>query len=310
MASKHGLGRGLSALINEKPAAAMKTGLEATGANNDTPPEGLTTNVPVDKIRPNPKQPRRRFAPEALEDMVRSIQTHGVLQPLLVRRIGDHYELIAGERRWRAARQAGLENVPAILKEVGDRDALEVTLIENLQREDLNPVEEAEGYHSLMEQFALSHEEIALRVGKARATVTNSLRLLTLPAEIKQMLADGRLSAGHAKALLGVAIDEEKCFLARRALEEGWSVRVLEKAVERLGRAPRKPRAMRDDIPAAHLQDISDKLHRHFGTSVRLVPSRTLANGKKAKGLIEIDFYSNEDLTRILDLLGLTDQAG
>ena len=306
MASKHGLGRGLSALINEMPAAAGTPG--PAPVNAGTPPEGMTT-VPVDKIRPNPKQPRRRFAPEALEDMVRSIQTHGVLQPLLLRRMGDHYELVAGERRWRAARQAGLETVPAILKDVSDRDALELTLIENLQREDLNPVEEAEGYHSLTEQFALSHEEIALRVGKARATVTNALRLLALPEEIKQMLADSRLSAGHAKALLGVAIDEEKCFLARRTVEEGWSVRVLEKAVERLARAPRKPRAMRDDIPAAHLQDLSDKLHRHFGTRVRLVPSRTLANGKKAKGLIEIDFYSNEDLTRILDLLGLSDQG-
>jgi ParB family transcriptional regulator, chromosome partitioning protein len=241
--------------------------------------------------------------------MVKSIQTHGVLQPLLLRRIGNFYELVAGERRWRAARQAGLETVPAILKDVNDRDALELTLIENLQREDLNAIEEAEGYQSLSEQFNLSHDDIAQRVGKARATVTNALRLLALPGEIKQMLSDVRLSAGQAKALLGVAIDEEKCFLARRAVEEGWSVRVLEKAVERLARAPRKPRAMRDDIPAAHLKDLSDKLHRHFGTSVRLVPSRTLANGKKAKGLIEIDFYSNEDLTRILDLLGLAEQG-
>jgi len=305
MASKHGLGRGLSALISEKPAGGAPG---PSPVNADTPPNGMTT-VPVDKIRPNPKQPRRRFTPEALEDMVRSIQTHGVLQPLLLRRVGDSYELVAGERRWRAARQAGLETVPAIFKDVSDRDALELTLIENLQREDLNPIEEAEGYHSLADQFALSHEEIALRVGKARATVSNALRLLALPGEIREMLTSSRLSAGHAKALLGVAIDDEKCFLARRAVEEGWSVRVLEKAVERLSRAPRKPRAMRDDIPAAYLQDLSDKLHRHFGTSVRIVPSRTLANGKKAKGLLEIDFYSNEDLTRILDLLGLTEHG-
>ncbi len=306
MALKHGLGRGLSALISDTPTAAKTT--EPAPGQAGIPPQGMIT-VPVDKIRPNPKQPRRLFAPEALDDLVKSIQTHGVLQPLLLRRMGDHYELVAGERRWRASRQVGLETVPAIIKDVNDRDALELTLIENLQREDLNPIEEAEGFHSLAEQFTLSHEEIALRVGKARATVTNSLRLLTLPDEIKQMLADSRLSAGHAKALLGVSIDEEKCFLARRAVEEGWSVRVLEKAAERLTRAPRKPRAMRDDIPPEHLQDLSDKLHRHFGTSVRLVPSRTLANGKKAKGLIEIDFYSNEDLTRILDLLGLVEQG-
>lgn len=306
MAQKHGLGRGLSALIKEAPPARAPTG--PVPVNRDAVPEGVTA-VAIDKIRPNPKQPRRRFTPEALEDLVRSIQAHGILQPLLMRRIGAHYELLAGERRWRAARQAGLQTVPAILKEVSDRDALELTLIENLQREDLNAIEEAEGYQTLVEKFSLSQEEIALRVGKARATVANALRLLTLPEEITKMLMEGRLSAGHAKALLGVASDEEKCALARRAVKEGWSVRVAEKTVERLTRAPRKPRAMRSDIPAAHLQDLSDKLHRYFGTSVRLIPSRTMANGKKAKGTIEIDFYSNEDLSRILDLLGLAEES-
>ncbi|MBI2440456.1 MAG: ParB/RepB/Spo0J family partition protein [Lentisphaerae bacterium] len=307
MAGKHGLGRGLSALIKEVPSAKAVTP-PPVPTKREAGLEEITM-VAVDKIRPNPKQPRHKFTPEALEDLVHSIQAHGILQPLLMRQIGQHYELLAGERRWRAARQAGLETVPAILKEVSDRDALELTLIENLQREDLDPIEEAEGYRTLAEQFALSQEDIAQRVGKARATVTNALRLLTLPEEIKQMLTDGRLSTGHAKVLLGVTSDEEKCLLARRVVKEGWSVRVVEKAVERLGRAPRKPRAMRADIPGAYLQDLSAKLHQHFGTSVRLTPSHTLANGKKVRGTIEIDFYSNEDLTRILGLLGLANQG-
>ena len=311
--AKPALGRGLGALLGGSPIAkppglapALTT---VPGAEPATDTHERVQRVPLGRIHPCPFQPRKDFAPETLRELADSIKEQGIVQPLIVRERDGHFELIAGERRWRAAQLLGLADVPVILRQADDRAVLELALIENLQREDLNPVEEAEGYHSLTEQFALSHEEIALRVGKARATVTNALRLLALPEEIKQMLVNIRLSAGHAKALLAVAIDEEKCFLARRAVEEGWSVRVLEKAVERLSRAPRKPRAMRDDIPAAHLQDLSDKLHRHFGTSVRLVPSRTLANGKKAKGLIEIDFYSNEDLTRILDLLGLSDQG-
>lgn len=300
MAAKRGLGRGLSALISEG-----STGGQAA-AGNDV--QTGAVEVAVDAIVPNPRQPRRHFAPAALAELAASIQVHGVLQPLLLRRSGHQFELVAGERRWRAARQAGLTMVPAIIKEVSDSDALELTLIENLQREDLNPVEEAEGYQSLIEHFALSHDDIAQRVGKARATVSNALRLLALPPEIKQMLTDGRLSAGHAKALLGAVIEREQIMLARQAVAEGWSVRVLEKAVERLSRAPRKPRAARDDMPADFLKDLTDNLQRHFGTQVRLIPSRTLANGKKAKGSLEIVFYSNDDLTRILELLGLAEQ--
>ena len=160
----------------------------------------------------------------------------------------------------------------------------------------------------MAEKFTLNQNDIAKRVGKARATVTNALRLLSLPGEIKKMLIDGQLSAGHAKALLGVEIDEEKTLMARRVVLEGWSVRMLERMVARLSRAPRKPRAVRVDIPASHLQFISDKLHRHCGTSVRMIPPKSLANGKKIKGAIEIDFFSNEDLTRILEVLGLSEK--
>ncbi len=297
MASKHGLGRGLNSLIRDVPGEP---------ATPDGPgPDGGSIEVPVARIRANPNQPRRRFAAEALDDMVRSIKVHGVIQPLLLRRAGADYELVAGERRLRAARLAGLDTVPARVKDVGDRDALELTLIENLQREDLNPIEEAEGYQSLASQFGLSQDDIAARVGKARATVANALRLLGLPPGIKQRLSDGVLSAGHAKALLAAALDEDKEALARRTVAEGWSVRELEQAVAHLARPPRKPRASRDDVPAPTLRDLTDRLQRHFGTGVRLIPSRTLANGKKGRGRLEIEFYSNDDLTRVLELIGL-----
>lgn len=296
--AKHGLGRGLNALLKETP-------LEVPQAAEEVRPAGGVENVPVEKILPNPYQPRQRFSAEELEELVRSIQSHGVLQPVLVRRKGTQFELVTGERRWRAARQAGLAAIPAIIREVNEPEMLELGLIENLQRENLNVIEEAEGFQRLNTQFNLSQDEIAQRVGKARATVANVMRLLTLPHEIRQMLIENKLQAGHAKVLLTVPLDEEKCFLARRVVEEGWSVRTLEKAAARLTRAPRKSRVSRDDIPAAHLQHISDQLHRHFGTGIRIFPCRTLANGKKAKGAIEIDYYSPEDLNRILELLGL-----
>lgn len=302
MALKRGLGRGLDALLKDVPDALAPPEPVASEDQSQN-----VVNIPVDSIRANPSQPRRVFAQEALQEMVQSIKTHGVLQPLLLRRVGEGYELVTGERRLRAARQAGLESVPAIVKDVSDQDALALALIENLQREDLNAIEQAEGYQRLASQFGLSHDEIAGRVGKARASVTNILRLLELPDEIKQMVIDGILSAGHAKVLLGIPIQEEKCLLARRVKKDGWSVRDLERAVARLGRVSRKPRAARADIPADHLQYLLDKLHGHFGTGVRIVPSKTLANGKKSKGMIEIDFYSNDDLNRILDVLGITE---
>lgn len=309
MAVKHGLGRGLNALIKEALPAPQAAPLSPSSPSAAAPAAGQMT-VPVARILANPFQPRKHMADAALEDMVQSIRAKGVLQPLLVRRLGDQFELIAGERRLRAARQAGLTDVPVVVKEASsDQESLLLALVENLQREDLNAIEEAEGYQQLADKFAISQEEIAKQVGKARTTVTNALRLLALPADVKQMVAEDKLSAGHARALLGVEINEERSLMARRAVLEGWSVRMLERAVGRLGRAPRKPRASRVEIPASHLQYLSDKLHRHFGTSVRIFPPRTLANGKKLKGSVEIDFFSNEDLTRLLDVMGVPENA-
>ncbi len=307
MAAKHGLGRGLNALIEDVPVAPQPTPVSpSVPAAAEAAPGAMS--VPVDRIRDNPFQPRKHMAPEALNEMVQSIRTHGVLQPLILRRMGDHYDLIAGERRLRAARKVGLLVVPATVRDIrDDREVLELTLIENLQREDLNTIDEAEGYQRLATEFGMNQEDIAQRVGKARATIANALRILSLAPDIKQMVLDGKLSAGHAKALLGVEIDEERRLMARRAVAESWSVRMLEKAVARLSRVPRKPRASLVDIPASHLQDLSDKLHRHFGTSVRVFPPRTMSNGQKVKGSIEIDFFSNDDLTRLLEVFGVGD---
>ena len=295
MTARKGLGRGLGALIKDEAPSDVPVQQE----------DGIK-KVPLDIISRNRRQPRHTFDEDALEDLTASIKEHGVLQPLLVRPDGDRYELIAGERRLRASTAAGLAKVPVIVINATDGDSLELALIENLQREDLNIIEECEGYRELAVEFNLTQEEIADRVGKARASVTNALRLLTLPDEVKAMLADNRLSKGHAKALLGLEIEKEQTLIARRAVQEGLSVRNLEKLIQRLKAAPRKPRAAKPDLPASHVGYLSDQLHSHFGTSVRITPCRTYANGKKGKGSIEIDFFSNEDLDRLLSLLGIS----
>lgn len=303
MAAKHGLGRGLDALIKDSPAPAPAPAPAAPPSAAEPPP---LMELAVNLIQVNPLQPRDAFTPESLDELTASIKSCGVLQPLLVRRQGGKYELVAGERRLRAARQAGLAAVPVRLVETGDQGSLEIALVENLQRADLNPMEEARGYRRLAEQFGLSQEAIAGRVGKARATVANVLRLLDLPEEVQTMVMDGRLSAGHAKILLGVELPEERCLLARRAAAEGWSVRALEKVVARLARGGRRSRrTLEVDIPPEHLRHLTDLLHQHFGTAVRVVPSRTLAGGRKIKGTLEVDFYSNDDFNRLLEIIGV-----
>ncbi|MCX6998141.1 MAG: ParB/RepB/Spo0J family partition protein [Kiritimatiellaeota bacterium] len=304
MAAKHiGLGRGLGALIKDTPADTPP----AAAAPPAEPDGERVLRVGVDRIHQSRWQPRQRFAPEAIEELAQSIREKGVLQPLTVRRTGETYELIAGERRWRAAQAAGLKDVPVLVMTASDQQALEMALVENLQREDLNVMEEAEGYRLLAEKFALTQEQIAARVGKARATVANALRLLELPEPVRQMVSAGQLSPGHAKVLLGLEIPREQELLAERVLKEGLSVRTLERIVNRLRRAPRKPRAEKAGLPADYLRDLTDRLHRHFGAGVRITPCKTLSNGKQVKGCVEVDFYSNEDLDRLLTLFGLPD---
>jgi len=297
MAAKHiGLGRGLGALIKdgsagEKPAAAPER----------------TNKIPVTNIRKSPWQPRRVFSPEPLAELIDSVKERGVLQPLLVRKVGDHFELIAGERRLRAAQEANLKEVPAVIMDVGDQEALEIALVENLQRSDLNLVEEAEGYRMLADKFNMTQEQIAERVGKARPTIANAMRLLELPDAVKQLIAERRITPGHAKALLGLEIPREQELLAERVIAEDMSVRTLERVVARNRRAPKKPRAQKDDIPTVHLQNLVEQLHQHLGTQVRLTACKTLSNGKKTPGRLEIEYYSTEELDRIIQLLGLGD---
>ena len=287
----------MGALIKDSPSAETPV-VESRGG---------IVQVPIENVHKSPWQPRKNIASEALEELSLSVRERGVLQPLLVRRVEDKFELIAGERRLRAAQDAELRQVPVIVMEVSDREALELALIENLQREDLNLIEEAEGYRVLTDKFEMTQEQIAQRVGKARATVANAIRLLDLPDPVKRLVAEDRLTPGHAKAILGLEMPKEQELLATRAVEEGMSVRTVERIVYRLTKGAKKPRAEKTDIPESHLKHLSDKMHQHFGTSVRISPCKTLANGKKVKGTVEIDYYSNDDLDRLLVILGLAD---
>jgi len=310
MAGKHiGLGRGLDALIKDgttakkqataKPAVPKPASGEAVGGVRE---------VPVNKVAASPWQPRSNFGAEALSELVDSIRVHGVLQPLLVREVGTKFELIAGERRLRAAQAARLKKIPIIVVEASDEKALEMALIENLQREDLNAIEEAEGYALLQKKFNLTQEKVAEQVGKARASVANSLRLLELPDDIRKHVAGDLLSVGHAKVLLSIDSHKEMERLAKRSIKEGLSVRALEKIIKKLGQPAKKPRAEKVDLPSDYLHTLSDELHQYFGTSVRINPSKTLTNGRKVKGSLEVDFHDNDELDRLLGLVGYSSE--
>ena len=309
---RHGLGRGLGALIGDMPAAVTRPAPEVAkpaSAPEQGGAKGTPTMVKISLVSRSPWQPRVAFDAEALHELAESIKSHGVIQPLVCRRIpaskGGGYQLIAGERRLRAAVEAGLEEVPIVLADVDDRDAAEMAIIENIQREDLNVVEEAEGYRTLAEQFGLTQQEVADRVGKSRPGVANALRLLELPDEVKILLSSGLLSAGHAKVLLGVQDEADQTMLARRCVEEQITVRALERILERRVREKLGSDTRKSDIPESHLRYLLDKLHAKLGSPVRLLPSATLSNGRHAKGSIEISFADNDDLSRILDIIGV-----
>jgi ParB family chromosome partitioning protein len=272
--------------------------------------------VPVHKIHKGPWQPRRRFAPDALKELAESIREKGVLEPVWLRQAGEIFELIAGERRFRAAQAAGLLEIPALLHEVSVLEAREMSLIENLQRADLDLIEEAEGYRDLMREAGLTQEEVSKRIGKARATVANAVRLLELSDAIKRALSEGTLSAGHAKVLLGVEV-KNRDLLAARVVAQGLSVRALEKLVAGLAAADKtkkkdsaKPLEQKpDDKSAKHLKFLADRMQQELGTKVILAPSRLLADGKREMGRIVIEFFDNEDLSRLLETLNLGDLA-
>jgi ParB family chromosome partitioning protein len=305
MAGKHkGLGRGLDVLIKDGATAKQQATRRVMPARADAESSSGVREVATSSVVASPWQPRTVFDSAALTELVESIKVHGVLQPLLVREVGGKFELIAGERRLRATQAALLKKVPVIVVDASDEKALELALIENLQREDLNAIEEAEGYALLQKKFNLTQEQVAKQVGKARTSVANTLRLLELPEGIRRHVAEGLLSVGHAKVLLAVDSEKEKEILARRCIKEGMSVRTLEKLVKKLGAPPKKPRAEKTDLPSDYLQTLTDELHQFFGTSIRISPSKTLTNGRKVKGSLEIDYHDNDELDRLLTIMG------
>jgi ParB family chromosome partitioning protein len=286
---KRALGRGLSALIPQAaPVAAVPHGAEAPSRNG-------VLKLPIEAIRRDSAQPRRHFDEAKLAELTESIKAQGVLQPVLVRKEGQGYKLIAGERRWRAAQAAGLKEVPALVREVTEAQAFELALVENLQRTDLNPIEEAEGYQRLQEDFKLTQEQISQRVGKERSTVANALRLLALPDDVKEMVADGTLSMGHARALLGVPRLPELQALAAQVAAKKLSVRDTEKLVQQ--RRTHKKDGGRPPKQSPQVRALVEELQRRLGTKVRLT-ERT-----PGKGTLEVDFFSYDDLDRLLKLL-------
>jgi len=309
-AAKHprpGLGRGLGALIGATPSAPTPH-IPAPSAAPASPTEfaNAIIEVPTSEIQRSPWQPRHVFAEEALRELAESIKANGIIQPLICRKNGDgRYELIAGERRLRAAIEAQLPKVPVILKDAEDRRAAEMAIIENIQRQDLNVIEEAEGYRTLAETFGLAQQDVAERVGKPRSSIANALRLLDLSDEVKQLLSSGLLSTGHAKVLLGLSDVTEQTILGRKCVNEELTVRSLEKLIQRRKTAPSDQRRGTPDIPDSYVRDLTDRMHRHFGTAVRLTSGVTHANGKHTKGILEIDFYDNDDLDRLLNIFGI-----
>ena len=284
--AKSGLGKGLSALIGTRPPAVR---LEAE-------PGEKIQQVNLASIVPSPLQPRKDFARDALAELVESIRQHGIIQPLVVRNVAGRHELIAGERRWRAAQEAGLTHVPIISRVATDLEVLELSLIENLQRADLNPIEEAQAYARLAGEFGMRQEDIAQKVGRSRAAVANSMRLLDLHEQIQAWLTQGLLSVGHAKVLLALKEPEEQRAVAETVLRRSATVRATERLVARQlgGTRPRRRRA----VTSASLDDLQNRLQEHLGTRV------TLHHGEK-RGRIEIEYYGNDDLQRVLSALGL-----
>jgi len=298
--AKSALGKGLGALIGARPApvaAAPVAAAEVQGGER-------VQQVALGEIVASPLQPRKTFAPEALQELLDSIRQHGIIQPLIVRMVDGKHELIAGERRWRASQQLGLAEVPVIVREASDLDVLELSLIENLQRADLNPIEEAQAYSRLANEFGMRQEDIATKVGRSRAAVANSMRLLDLHPQIQGWVTQGHLSVGHAKALLGLKAQEEQLAVAETILRRSGTVRDAERMVaKQLGGGRRRKRtSTAPDVTSAGIADLQNRLQQHLGTRV------TLHHGEK-RGRIEIEYYGNDDLERVLNAVGLPSES-
>jgi len=288
--SRKALGKGLSALLpTSRPSAPQALA-------PPSPQPSSSPLVSIDLIEPNPLQPRTNFQPDRLAELAQSIREHGVIQPLIVRHLDGRYQLIAGERRWRAAKLAGLAHVPVIVQDYAADQLMEIALIENIQREDLNPIEVAHAFERLSREHNLSHEQIATRTGKDRTTVTNMMRLLRLPGDVQLLLAEHRLSMGHARALLGLPTPDLQLQLAQRTAAEGLSVRQVERLVQRMTE-PREPKALEEAAPDPNLKAAIENLERVLGTRVRVVAK------SHERGRLEVDYYSQEDLQRIYEVI-------
>ena len=296
---KKGLGAkglGINALINTE-----MEDMKASKPVEKKTTEEAVLEVELDLIEPNRKQPRKYFDEAALEELAASLKTYGMIQPIVVKENGEYYEIIAGERRWRAAKIAGLAKVPVVIKKWEEGEAFEAALVENLQREDLNPMEEAESYQRLQEEFGLSQEKIAEKVGKSRSAITNSLRLLQLDPRVRNFVVENKLTGGHARTLLPVTNGDEQFELAEYIIEEGLSVRAVEALVKAHLEKAEKPAETEETLSKADEREyraIEDDLKSLFSTKVKLKPL-----GKRNKGKIEIEYYSEEDLERLLTLL-------
>ena len=292
--AKSGLGKGLGALISAAPSRP-----------SPDPESGeKVQQISLANIVPSPLQPRREFQREALEELVDSIRQRGIIQPLIVRPVNGRFELIAGERRWRAAKEVGLAEAPAIVRQATDLEVLELSLIENLQRADLNPIEEAQAYARLAGEFGMRQEDIAQKVGKSRASVANAMRLLDLDPQVQTWVVQDLLSVGHAKVLLGLKVHEEQRLLAEKILRQSSTVRTTERMVARqlgkLGGTRRRKQA--ETVSSTALKDLENRLQQHLATHV------TIHHGEK-RGRIEIEFYGSDDLQRVIGALGLPPDA-
>jgi ParB family chromosome partitioning protein len=273
------LGRGLGALLPTRPPTSPTV-------------DEHSQTIPIDLIDPNPLQPRRTFQPDRLEELAQSIRANGIIQPLVVRRAADRYQLVAGERRWRAAKLAGVQQVPVAVREIPDDHLLEITLIENIQREDLNPIETAIAFERMMRELILNPEQVGHRTGKDRTTIVNLVRLLQLPEDLQQLVAERRLSAGHARCLLSLPSLQLQREVAEKSVAQGWSVRQIERVTQKMLEG-RKPKHVDEVIADPNVKAAIQEMERVLGTRVRIIEKA------KQKGRIEIEFYSSEDLDRI-----------
>lgn len=297
-----GLGKGLDSLIPDAvgEAKAKKESEESKASGDAGSQEAL---VKITAVEPNRKQPRKNFDEDSLQELADSIRQVGVIQPILVQDRKDHYEIIAGERRWRAAKLAGLKEVPVIIRDYTEQEIMEISLIENIQREDLNPIEEAQAYKRLLTEFNLKQDEVAERVSKSRTAVTNSMRLLKLTDKVQQMVIDEMITTGHARALLGVEDPEEQYEIAQRIFDQKLSVREVEKLVKNLNKPEKPKKKPNDDVTMQVIyQDIEDRLKQRLSTKVTVTPKG------EGSGKIEIEFYNHEDLDRLLDIISYTAQ--